>query len=472
MRALPLFAIAMLCIAGSARADGLSESQAGEVSLANEEYQLAILHYATAIHSPDLPADQLAMSYRQRGIANFQINRADLAILDFTSAIWLNGLTPDQTTRTYYNRGLAYEVLGESPAAIADLTAAIERNPNYAEAYNSRGHVFRKLHQYEQALADFTASYRQGNPEPHLPMYGLAMTYEEMGKTEEAKAWYSQALKTKPDFEPAIEKVHPDQVAIDAAPVPAIESETLLPPAQEELKLRKEFDVAEAESENEMDIATDVAPSQDPGGLGGPLITAAEADDGLPTLVDEPVPPEDGDTDETVAAALPQPHQKPTALEPAAAPPDGPATSLAEHVSSAAASTAGAPETSALALPLRQSSADEESDLAPASQLAAASPSQTTAAKNGGAGPTTGVEHKYQVQLGSYASPAIAESEAMRLKAENKDLLGEVGHEVQKAVVGTKTYFRLRGTDLTFVSALRLCKGLQARHISCVVSAP
>ena len=39
----------------------------------------------------------------------------------------------------YYNRGLAKVDLGQYTAAISDLDKAIQLEPNYAEAYISRG---------------------------------------------------------------------------------------------------------------------------------------------------------------------------------------------------------------------------------------------------------------------------------------------------------------------------------------------
>jgi hypothetical protein len=81
-------------------------------------------------------------------------------------------------------------------------------------------------------------------------------------------------------------------------------------------------------------------------------------------------------------------------------------------------------------------------------------------------------EADYQVQLGAYASPAIAESEAMQMKKDHADLLGSIDHTIVRASVGTKTYFRLRGTGLTRAEAIRLCKGLRERALKCVVTRP
>jgi tetratricopeptide (TPR) repeat protein len=457
MRAYFLLAAATLIISGAAQAKGLDDAHSGAEALAAEEYQIAILHYTSAIRASDLPASEIALSYRQRGIAYFQTDRTDLAILDFTSALWLNGLDEDQTTKTYYNRGLAYKVLRETELAIADLTLAIERNPKYAEAYNSRGHIYRELGQYEQALADFTASHTQGNPEPHLPMYGMALTYEAMGRQDEAKAWYSRVLTVTADFEPALEKLHPDDLAEDVAPVPAIESDALLPSsetaeatsaAEPQLRGNVDEEVLEPSAPPAVAFTLDqksqnslaAAANKD----GGPLVTESESQDTRPTLIDGPVPEErSGSTASAERTAETES-----------------STRVASSVEIADART-GAPE------PVTQRQRSGlENDTADEQQLAALSPATKPLAQ-----PGVPTDH-YEIQLGAYASPAIAESEAMRLKKDHADLLANMGYAVQRASVGTKTYFRLRGTGLSRADAIRLCKELRGRSISCVVSRP
>ena len=590
MRALFFLAASLLIFAGEANAGGIDESRVAADALADEDYQIAILHYTAALRARDLPQDQFAMTYRQRGIAYFQTKRTDLAILDFTSALWLDGLGDDVMTKTYYNRGLAYEALGESKLAIADLTAAIERNPAYAEAYNSRGHVYRELHDYDQALADFTASYRQGNPEPHLPMYGMALTYEAMGKREEAKSWYSRALTMKPDFAPALEKLHPDQVAMDAAPVPAIESEALLPGSESktpELSAQLRKDKAEEEFEfGPQPVQTDSQPT-DPNIAaddGGPLLlTEAESRDTLPTLIDEPVP-DRGDVVASVPSPPPEPRPKPVfdltlsselasqtiteppagSLEAEAAPADNRSTATAmdeaqpasaepsprvessiaegktepasvktastlagndsaltepsappvpegvtsdEHVPSLStpiqvSATQTEPASLADALNRRElarlqgrgnDSADGEASKPQRLETAALTQGQSPGANTAKEGiapaeperqtaalsptpvqppPAKRAEGDYEIQLGAYASATIAEREAKRIKTENADLLANLGHEVHRASVGTKTYFRLRGIGLARADAIDLCKALRTRAVSCIVSRP
>lgn len=444
-RAYLILAAIAFFAAGPARAGGLDEARSGADALALEDFQVAVLHYTAAIRSPDLPVEQLSVSYRQRGIANFQLGRADFAILDFTSALWLGGLDGDLMTRTYYNRGLAYEMLNETKLAIADLTTAIGRNTGYAEAYNSRGHLYRKLGQYEEALADFAASTRQGNPEPHLPMYGMALTYEAMGRTADARSWYRRALMMKPDFELALEKLTPGDIASDAGPVAQLHSDELVPDGVETTPTDSAESSPAQASVPAAPITEQIAAAEqasidaleEDDGSGGPLVAEGEIiDNSLPTLVDEPAPPEVKERDQRRAASVPAPHAKPPlpSIEPAAAPPGAAEDTLRSHVPSVASRE---------------------------TQVASTSP-----------GPTGAEASDYQIQLGSYASRAMAEKEARKLKRDHPLLFETTNAEVQEVHVAGRSYYRLRGSGLTRTEASRLCKGLRQRDINCTVARP
>lgn len=440
-----LILAAITCFAvGPARAGGLDEARSGADALALEDFQVAVLHYTAAIRSADLPADQLSVSYRQRGIAYIQLGRADFAVLDFTSALWLGGLDGDLMTRTFYNRGLAYEMLDETKLAIADLTTAIGRNTSYAEAYNSRGHMYRKLGQYEQALADFAASTRQGNPEPHLPMYGMALTYEAMGRSEDARAWYRRALMMKPDFDLALEKLTPGDIASDAGPVAQLDSEELVPEGVEPSSGATAENAPAQATGPAAPITEQIAAAEqasidalkEDDGSGGPLVEEGEIDNSLPTLVDEPAPPEVKEREPSRSASVPAPQFKPPAprIEPAAAPPQADQDTLRSHVPSVANRD---------------------------TQVATVSPSPSGAEAN-----------DYQVQLGSYASRALAEKEARKLKRDHPLLFETTNAEVQEVHVAGRSYYRLRGSGLTRDEASRLCKGLRQRDINCTVARP
>jgi tetratricopeptide (TPR) repeat protein len=96
------------------------------------------------------PAD--AEAYLRRGEASAGAHEYDQAIADYTMAIRLR---PDYA-EAYNNRGHAYHWKGgNADRAIADFARAIELRPNYPTAYNNRGVVYMAGGHSEKGLPDF-----------------------------------------------------------------------------------------------------------------------------------------------------------------------------------------------------------------------------------------------------------------------------------------------------------------------------
>ena len=92
-----------------------------------------------------------------------------------------------------YKRELEYE------AAIGEYTRAIARDPNYAEAYNSRGLAYKETRQYDLAIADLTRAMEL-DPQFAVAYYHRALTYEVKGDLHRAIADYSKAVELDPKY--------------------------------------------------------------------------------------------------------------------------------------------------------------------------------------------------------------------------------------------------------------------------------
>jgi len=93
-----------------------------------------------------------AEAYLKRGEANAGAHKYDDAIADYNMAI---GLRPDYA-EAYNDRGHAYHWKGgNGDRAIADFTRAIELRPNYPTAYNNRGVVYMAGGHAAQAIPEF-----------------------------------------------------------------------------------------------------------------------------------------------------------------------------------------------------------------------------------------------------------------------------------------------------------------------------
>ena len=78
------------------------------------------------------------------------------AVEYLTNAVNLN---PDYAD-AYYSRGFAYYELGKYKAAVRDYDKAIRLHSDDAIAFNNRGKAYAKLRKYDQAINDFNEAIR------------------------------------------------------------------------------------------------------------------------------------------------------------------------------------------------------------------------------------------------------------------------------------------------------------------------
>jgi tetratricopeptide (TPR) repeat protein len=75
----------------------------------------------------------------------------DRAIRACTNIIAVGGQSRDNLAIAYRNRGIAYEKASDYDRAIADYNKAIELNPQFAETYVDRGVAFSNKGNYDHA---------------------------------------------------------------------------------------------------------------------------------------------------------------------------------------------------------------------------------------------------------------------------------------------------------------------------------
>jgi len=84
--------------------------------------------------------------------------------------------------------------------AIEYLNNAIKLQPDYAEAYFSRGNVYaRDLGQYQRALENYNEAVRL-QPDNTNAYYNRGTTYDRLGQYQHALEDYNEAIRLKPDF--------------------------------------------------------------------------------------------------------------------------------------------------------------------------------------------------------------------------------------------------------------------------------
>lgn len=206
---------AVLLAAGAAVAGAQDTKKPPEIALVEMAYREltagrsaeAIVSYTEAIESRRLPPELVANALLNRALANQNLGRHDAAIDDYSAAMALGDMAPPLRAVVYYNRGLSQQTLDRPALAIEDFTSALLLDPELAQAYLSRASVLRQSGQYLFALGDYEKALRYSHAEPHLALYGQALTYEALSRPLLAQSALARAIKVSPDFQPARDKL-------------------------------------------------------------------------------------------------------------------------------------------------------------------------------------------------------------------------------------------------------------------------
>jgi tetratricopeptide (TPR) repeat protein len=206
---------AVLLAAGAAVAGAKDTSKPPEIELVEAAYRQltdgrsadAIASYTRAIESQKLPSELVANALLNRALANQNLGRHDKAIEDYSAAMGSQTMPPPLRAVVFYNRGLSQQKLERLALAIEDFTSALLLDPELAQAYLSRASVLRQSGQYLFALGDYEKALRYSHAEPHLVLYGQALTYEALSRPLLAQNALARAIKVSPDFQPARDKL-------------------------------------------------------------------------------------------------------------------------------------------------------------------------------------------------------------------------------------------------------------------------
>jgi len=167
----------------------------------------AIENYSTAIESRKLSADKLALSFLNRALAFQNTGNYKSAISDYSAAMRLDALSPKIRAVALYNRGLAHEKFSLPAMAIEDFTGALLLDPQFSQSYYSRANVLRNHGQYLLAIADYKKARHFNHSQPHLTLFGEALTYEALNQKTRAKTLLLKAVALKPGFAAARTKL-------------------------------------------------------------------------------------------------------------------------------------------------------------------------------------------------------------------------------------------------------------------------
>ncbi len=193
--------------AAAAKSLAATASENAYKALVSGRFAEAIKLFGEAIESRELGPDLLANSLLNRALAFQNVGQHQDAIDDYSAALRVDALSAKLRAVALYNRGLAFQKVKRPAMAIEDFTSALFLDVEFSHAYYSRGNVLRRNGQFLFALSDYEKSLKYSHPEPHLPLYGIALTYESLRRPHEAQKALVQALTLKPDFMAARQKL-------------------------------------------------------------------------------------------------------------------------------------------------------------------------------------------------------------------------------------------------------------------------
>jgi tetratricopeptide (TPR) repeat protein len=177
---------------GEGRADDLNNQ--GTKFLAASDYNHAVRSFKQAIK---LKPDDEDLHFNL-ALVLAKIGDLTNAELEYKEAL---RLLPDYP-EAHHSYGNLLVRLGRMEEAEAQFKEAITEMPESAANHNSLGVLFRRLHKTNEALQCFQkavqcdANYAEGH-------YNLAMSYLDGKEPERAVVELREALRIKPDFEPA-----------------------------------------------------------------------------------------------------------------------------------------------------------------------------------------------------------------------------------------------------------------------------
>ena len=98
----------------------------------------------------------------------------------------------------YNNRGNAYSDLNQLETAIKDYNRAIKLKPNDAEAYYNRGNAHRQLNLYAKAIEDYSKAIEK-NPKFTIAYGNRGVTYRRLNQYEKAFKDFERAIELNPN---------------------------------------------------------------------------------------------------------------------------------------------------------------------------------------------------------------------------------------------------------------------------------
>ena len=139
--------------------NGKFEMNEGARALRNGEFEAAVVHLTTAIHSGELFGEAFVVMHISRAQAFYHLEEYDKAAADLTLAIESGVINDTLVGIALATRASAYRMSGDWSRAIKDFDAAIDLGTVSAKMYFHRGLALEGADQHVRAREDFRRAY-------------------------------------------------------------------------------------------------------------------------------------------------------------------------------------------------------------------------------------------------------------------------------------------------------------------------
>jgi len=122
-----------------------------------------------------------------------------LVVVNVAIFLFRSGDSCTSWTASYFDRATSLDLYGDRAGAVAAYSEDLKRNPDHAEALQSRGNDYAALGQYDLALDDFGKSI-QLQPKSWGTFGDRAGVYLKLGKFDAAIEDFTRAAQLFPDW--------------------------------------------------------------------------------------------------------------------------------------------------------------------------------------------------------------------------------------------------------------------------------
>jgi len=150
-----VFLVAALISFPALAGEGKFEMNEGARALRNGEFEAAVVHLTTAIHSGELLGEAFAAMHISRAQAFYHIEKYDKAVADLTLAIESGVINSTLVGIALATRASVYRMSGDWSRAIEDFDSAINLGTVNAKMYLHRGLALEGAGRHARAREDF-----------------------------------------------------------------------------------------------------------------------------------------------------------------------------------------------------------------------------------------------------------------------------------------------------------------------------